>query len=264
MPFRLSEERRISFVAIDYLAAEFYTLEALSLLSASKLDPFRHSHERFAQDLHSYKCFFENRFSRMIFDYIVLASAGEARNARDTASRYLTHLQVGGYRSSIYENVYKYSPKSIAIACNELYSEETLWKEGYGGSKWGGISNAILLHEKLPVTAWIDHCIDLSHNANSCFTKLDYNIFATTSWYRPFLTMKTEAKTPEKLFKAVLAYELHVAFSPRIINLLERATALDVMEGYFLYSFLRIHIFFELTFTTAERNYKPLSTETYQ
>ncbi len=216
---------------INYLVAEFYTLEALVLLCNEKFIPFKHSHERFRQDLFEYKTHYESRLASAMYEYIVYAIAGEARHAEDKATEYLPELPNGGCRSAIIGKIEEYSPLSIAKETSEIFLNAT-WEDGYGGYKWYTIAQAILLYHKLPTTAFIDHVVDLSHNGGSCFNKDDYRIFFVEPNYAYFLSKKTEAKEPCDLFEAVLHYALHVGCSHKLLGLISRAEMLGFLSRY--------------------------------
>lgn len=216
-------------VSVHVVAAEFYVLEALGILSG-KLEPFKRSSEKFKYDLFSYKSEFEEIVSVMMLDYITFASAGESRHGYRKAGIYLDEVPQGGSRDYVAECIKKFTPKSISKATYALFEEDD-WEDGYGGHKWATIADAINYYYTLPKTAFIDHCFDLSHNGGCAFNKYDYHIFCIgNSDFVDFMNDKTSSETPEDLIGAVITHEFHRCLSSRTKNLLLRAENLGILD----------------------------------
>jgi hypothetical protein len=229
MPFK-----QFNPLPIEYPAAEFYILEALKMVADKSFEPFKKSHERFRSDLLWHKDKFEEVLSIMMLDYITLASAGEARWGRVKTGYYVEDLCDPCSRSKIPLIVTKYTPESISIATTKLFRNGG-WGGGYGGKRWAKISEAILLYQKIPRTAFIDYCIDLSHNSGPCFNKGDYNIFTMRdgNTYKTFLDRKSAVKSPLDLIDTVFRFAYHNNITRLLINLLERAITLGFLEDWF-------------------------------
>ena len=227
MPFKYGE-----CVSIAYCAAEFYLLEALNIMLDSNRERCRHSHERLYKDLLEHKEHFETMFAYALRDYLTYAVAGEARNGRDHATGYIGQIPQCSDRSGIVGHIELYTPESIAMATKEAFDDANIvWKGGYGGERWKNIAEAILLYKRLPRTAWIDHCVDLSHNNGSCFNKSEYHIFAITSGFTSFLDDKTCAQTPIDLLRSITIYGLNYGLSPKALELLHRFQVLRLFRG---------------------------------
>ena len=227
MPF---EHKRIQ---IGHVAAEFYTLEALKLMCSNNFEDFKQSHERFKSDLLDYKNRFESLVAIMLRDYITLASAGEARWSRSKCKeKFLGNYPHGGSRDGVVPYVVMCNPKSISKVLVELYGYG--WRDGFGGTKWKRIAKAISFYGVLDNTAFIDHCIDLSHNGGSCFDKHQFKIFQLSGNYTCFLDRKTHAKDPHDLLRAVTEYGYQCGISTNTFNLINRAESLGfISEGWY-------------------------------
>ena len=227
MPFPMQEGRyeiENYTVLIGYIAAEFYMLQALELMSAGKFESFRKSHDKWRDDFLSHKHVFEERFAKALFDYMVMACAGEARHASDKCSYYLDYLPTGGGRYSSAEVAFRYDPISVSKVTQYLFEHD--WAGGYGGRAWAKIARAVRYYKEMPLTAFIDHCVDLSHNNGSVFNKYDLRVFRVCSNYAAFLDDKSEAETPEELVRAVCRHGFCSGLSSRLFNLVDRAEAL--------------------------------------
>ncbi len=213
-------------IRINHCAAEFYILEALELKS-KELDSFKKSHERFKMDLQAHKERFEKVFSIALRDYLVYACFGEARNSRGKCEYFVPYIP-SCCRSSSANEARNYTPESIATVTQRLFNK-CHWANGYGGESWGRIAEAIDLYDQLPTTAFIDHCIDLSHNGGTMFDKVCYSIFEVNGNYADFLTAKSQAVTPEDLIETTVHYGCHRGISSRVQDLLQRAVILELI-----------------------------------
>lgn len=221
---------------IQSLVVQFYTLEAMSCLLMSKelsnFEPFRHSHFRWRRDFDDYKTLFITKFSEALYDYTVLVLAGEMRHAIN----YATHsiLEYEHYSSSSREGVYRecnvYTSESILTAAEKVFNPLYVnWESGYGGKKWHDIAKAGSLKDRLVPVAFIDHCVDLSHNNSVYFDKgAGVFILGSGTEYKCFLDNKRHWTPLELLnisddvnynsYKYMYSYNLKKLFS-RMINL---------------------------------------------
>lgn len=217
---------------IKAFSAEFYTLEALKLFSQD-LDPFKKSNERFIKDLSYYKHRYEVAFSIPMLDYLSLACAGEARNAEEHCSKLLVDLPKGGPRYVAFDVAEHFTWQSICKATQVLFTEGE-WGGGYGGHMWANIAKGALLYEKMPLTSWLDHCIDLSHNGGCAFNKSDFSIFYLDDEdeYKRFLDRKSSIETPSDLLEVVVDLRLSRLVSQYAVDFLQRASVFGMVDQY--------------------------------
>jgi hypothetical protein len=118
-------------------------------------------------------------------------------------------LPIGGYRETVYKGVYRFDPFSVLQAAVACYSEE--WGGGFGGDKWAGIAKAGLLYGKLSDEAFLDHCVDLTHNGSIYFDKHDAQMFTVglSDKYLKFLDHKKVAEPVEILGGLLASYTLY-------------------------------------------------------
>lgn len=204
---------------IQYLAKDFYILQALG--ATARLEPFRHSHQRWRRDYQDYFDVFTERFARTLYDYLCLIVFGEARHASNCAGYYYEDWPVSHIdgRSNAYSYATDYSPASFLPKAAQLFLAGN-WEESYGGRAWARIAEAAMLYGKVPDVVFIDHAIDLSHNSGLCFDKDEAGIFTCyfAESYREFLDMK--ATMPPEVYIPGLRCSHHVArLVRRAINL---------------------------------------------
>lgn len=121
-----------------------------------------------------------DRFAGALFDYIALASFGEARHAIDDAKYYIQYIcfkwnknnekEHVSVREEAYEQALKFDPNSFLPVLVNLYTDKG-WRDGYGGPKWANIAEIGTKYRKMPNTVFVDNAIDLSHNGGSMFNK---------------------------------------------------------------------------------------------
>lgn len=228
---------------------EFYILQAISTIS--KVEPFRHSHERWRNDFERYKKAFTEHLAVAIFDYTTLVVFGEMRNAEGHASKYNMFVPGGVGRSSAYHTARKYTPISILEAGVSLF-REAKWESGYGGDKWAVIAETALKKAQgLPgwcvPEVFIDRCVDLTHNGSIYFDKIDANIFFLEDFfgYKVLLDKKRYC-TPGELI------EYYGWLSKDIVSLANRAKTLGIIDPA-----IRAEIY-DSNYTMTVLNYEPI------
>lgn len=182
---------------IYLLVQEFYAIEALSALvianEENTFEPLRPSHERWKQDFDSFRDNFTKQLAASIFDYTVLAVAGELRHCKERASQY-----IGGYysddttRDGVFENCTVYRPKDILYSGLRMFNpDKVIWHPKYGGVKWQQIAKAGLMKGRVSDCVFVDHCVDLSHNCCPYFDKgAKIFILWNSEQYAQFLDFK--------------------------------------------------------------------------
>ena len=175
---------------------EFYALMGIEAIA--KTEPFRHSHERWNRDFTEYRERYVKQFANAVYDYTVLATAGEMRHAKrqsnycfpDFDSTFGSHGRVHVYRNMQYDPI-----QLLQCAVMIFDSENNTWGTGYGGQPWCNIAKAGLMKGRVPDVVFADHCVDLSHNSAVYFDKAGTGILEleSDSNYKEFLTFKYEA-----------------------------------------------------------------------
>lgn len=105
------------------------------------------------------KIFIESA-ARAFYEYIFLASVGEARHAEERCDIYIPRLQ-GGDRSACYRAARRYSPERSLPALLKLFRDGD-WSRDFGGASWARIVLAGMRYQ--PTLLWLDSVVDLSHN----------------------------------------------------------------------------------------------------
>ena len=196
-------------INILFAARDFYALEALSAIlcdaKANAFDPARHSHVFWFDAFTEFRNAYAAKLATAIFDYTVSVAAGEMRHAKTEASRYIEDFPYtgGDGRFDVYVGLDAFEPYSVLAAASRVFSDDIDWKCGFGGRKWKQIADAGLKRKTLSDVAFIDHCVDLSHN-NSVYFDKGASIFelAYAEEYRNFLDLKRKA-APEELFYGI-------------------------------------------------------------
>ena len=143
---------------------------------------------------------YADRLAGAFFDYIALASFGEARHAPSQAKRYIPQIcykwnrnnkqQSIHVREKSYKHALKFDPYRFLPTLATLFYDG-IWRDSYGGSWWGNIAEAGTMYKKVTSTVFIDHAVDLSHNGGSMFSKSVLFLPYDSSHYRHMLGMKT-------------------------------------------------------------------------
>jgi hypothetical protein len=214
-------------INILFAARDFYALEALSatLCDAKEnaFDPARHSHVFWFDAFTEFRNAYAAKLATAIFDYTVSVAAGEMRHAKTEATRYIEDFPYtgGNGRYDVYGTLDEFEPYSVLAAASRVFSNDVDWEAGFGGAKWKQIADAGLKRKVLSDVAFIDHCVDLSHN-NSVYFDKGAGIFelAYAEEYRKFLDLKRKA-LPEELLWEIGA---------PIASLVRRARILGIMS----------------------------------
>lgn len=191
-------------ILVGLTVRDFYILEGMKIFVSQHMTSFRPSHEKLLDDIIEYQNKFCSSFANAIYDYIIKIVAGELRHGYEYCEEYFTEFdrKFGGSteRDEVYQNINKdFTPHSILEGGTYLFSKS--WEENYGGEKWLMIAKAGKMYKKIPDLAFIDHCVDLSHN-NSVFFDKGAEIFfiGNKKMYNRMLNYKFNARNIIQLF----------------------------------------------------------------
>lgn len=245
-------------IHVDWAVKEFYSLEALTCYANTIPEDrrFLPSVAKWLNDLYTYREKFINQFAKAIFDYTVTVVAGEMCHCYEQADHFLDGEVLPSRntetRNSVYAKCTQWTARSILSAGVALFDPYVVgWEENYGGEKWCNIAKAGLLYYTLPAVAYVDHCIDLSHN-NSVYFDKGAGIFCFAGGsdaYRDYLDLKRCSH-----LSVILLGRGIRSYSKSIADLVYRATRLGILDepdyrtySYRLYMSARVLDNFEIT-----------------
>ncbi len=127
------------------------------------------------------------KLANALFDYLCLASFGEARHADDKAAMMHPELDGGG-RSEAYTLAQSYNPKNYLKTLANIFHEH--WEDGYGGEPWAKITEHALEYYVMSAKQFVDYVVDLSHNGGVAFDKPIVLFMRDTSFYKMMLDVK--------------------------------------------------------------------------
>ena len=138
---------------------------------------------RLEDKIHEFKAIhqkYADRLAGAFFDYIALASFGEARHAPSQAECYIPQICYKWNRDDEQQNIYvreesyrhalQFDPYRFLPALATLFYD-VKWRDAYGGKRWANIAQAGMMYKKVSSTVFVDHAVDLSHNGGSMFSK---------------------------------------------------------------------------------------------
>src|SRR3972149_5951561 len=157
--------------------------------------------EYFERDFREYADTYYADMAKWLHDYFAITALGEARHLSRTIEQDSTaYITVHGIelndelsRSQVDVAASYANPIQFLPVLHEAFSDKWYWTDGYGGSSWQRIVEAIQYYYELPATVFIDHVIDLSHNSGLAFDKdiLVYGLLCEKS-YLEFLSLKSK------------------------------------------------------------------------
>lgn len=140
-------------------------------------------------------------------DYIVLAVAGECRNANRCASRRWVNWPDSIDRSDAFHAAPSYSPRSILEAAVQLFDKQVKWLDGYGGLSWQKIAQSGLLYGTVPPEVFLDTSVGLTHNNGLFLDKGTLFQVASRNVYMEVLTHNAERGILSNYFRPLSVYE---------------------------------------------------------
>lgn len=146
---------------------DFYFAEAI-LIHPPKFG--NKAQEKLRDDAQAYLDMIVENLAPALYDYLFMASMGEARHAYNKTALYIPNIERGGGRSAAYATALTFDPANTLPVLHKLFDQS--WSGGgYGGGLWANICAGAMEYGKLPDKAFIDHVIDLQHNGGHCFDK---------------------------------------------------------------------------------------------
>lgn len=210
-------------VEILHAVREFYALQLM--------DSLRHPnncYEKWLRDFGAYKSQYNKQFANMLYDYTVLAVAGEMRHGGRQSEYYNPNVPIGGSRSSAMEYAKGYTPQSVLEAGKSLFEDGGWHDSSFGGDAWADIACVGLTREDVGDVIFIDSCVYLSHNGSFYFDKTDAGIFCilSVSDYGNFLNQKRHY-SPEQLVA-----DGCLRVSVELLALIKRGVYLGILPQY--------------------------------
>lgn len=158
-------------------AVDFYTILAVQALSElgrtttakddRELHTFRRATAILAGDAAWAVRELSQRWSRGMRDYLLMASAGEARHLP-------SHWQWGHAapqsRHECYLKARKYDPNELGPNLVRVFSDYS-WPGGFGGKLWAHCAEHAVAWTPEAGVAWVDHAVDLKHNGGPVWNK---------------------------------------------------------------------------------------------
>ena len=142
---------------------------------------------------------YTDRLAGAFFDYIALASFGEARHAPSQAKCYILQICYNWNRDDAQQNIHtrtesykkalRFDPYRFLPVLSILFHDGQ-WKDAYGGKRWGDIAKAGMMYKEVSSTVFVDYVVDLSHNGGSMFNKNILFQFYSGDSYIHMLSMK--------------------------------------------------------------------------
>jgi hypothetical protein len=134
---------------------------------------------------------FEERFARLLFDYLAISCIGEARHAGDSKVKVVykntgelkvntelffnsvgqrIRVEFPSARNKSFKLLPVFPAKTWLETCQKIFMLK-FWGSSYGGIKWANIARAALRYYTLPPRLFIDHIADIQHNGGTAFNK---------------------------------------------------------------------------------------------
>lgn len=178
-------------VKVEIIYSIFYVLIGMKAILDRPEFNFYHSVEVLRKDIEDYLNYISGIFSKMLYEYTVIAVFGELRYVSFRTSIATTKINNkliqetsdtsyynsgdrNRYRAYL-EFVDRFSPKSIYQAGIVLF-KNLHWEKEYGGDNWARIADIINKYEHLPAQVFIDYCADIEHNSG-CYLNKSCGLF---------------------------------------------------------------------------------------
>jgi hypothetical protein len=180
---------------------------------------------------------FSNKFARALFDYMALASIGEARNAKWIPAE----MMIDGFfseanrpdRAFVYQALaHTVDPIASAPALSAVFGSN--WREkGYGGNKWKSIVDAYATYpDRISDIAFIDMAVNKRHNGSLAFDKgIIFRMPGGQYSILPFLDFRRECDALE-LLTVTSNTANFFPITPRLFELLECAVRERVIPAF--------------------------------
>ena len=171
---------------------DFYFCEAILVHPPKFGDK---AQEKLRDDTQTFQDRIVENLAPALYDYMFLACMGEARHAYNKTALYIPNIERGGGRSTAYKTALNFDRAKTLPVLHTLYAQG--WNGGsYGGDSWANICEGAMEYGVLPNKAFIDHVIDLEHNAGNCFDKTSVSgkidLAVKSGYMKRFLDWKFE------------------------------------------------------------------------
>ena len=137
-----------------------------------------------------------------IFDYLAVASLGEARHSYYHCYDAKVNLPHDVSRETIYKTAFLYDPKQFLPVLSKLFNNYD-WASAYGGKAWGKAVDIALKYLKGELTPvlFVDSAIWLHHNTGVIFNKPLIFKDGGKNVFKSILDAKRKSKTPLQFIK---------------------------------------------------------------
>jgi len=137
-----------------------------------------------------------------MFDYLAIASLGEARHSHVACYNAYVNLPKGVHRVEVYKEAHLFEPMQFLPVLSELFNRRK-WREQFGGKSWGkGVDMALsYLKGELSPVLFVDSAVWLHHNTGVIFNKPLIFIDGGRLVFRKVLDAKRHARTPLEFVK---------------------------------------------------------------
>jgi len=158
---------------LELAAATFYALEDIKSRKypngASRLQ--KNTIDKLQDEVAYFQGFIAERMAKTMFDYLALASLGEARHAQENSqAQHILEDYAGKGRSEIYHHSIDYDPVEFLQELRILFDDED-WNDGYGGSSWARVCKRALAYFDISPIRFVDSAINICHNNGIVYNK---------------------------------------------------------------------------------------------
>lgn len=143
--------------------AGLYVLEEMNMTAEWEKCP-----EALVSKFKAFRKGYQTRLARNLFDYLAIASMGEARHWNGNKG----YTLIPQIRHVAWAMALTCDPRSFLPILSNIFHKGT-WGGSYGGPKWGAIADGAahyFKHGDKPLM-FSDHVVDLSHNGGPAFNK---------------------------------------------------------------------------------------------
>lgn len=180
----------------------------------------------FRREIRKIHAEYGQRFARNLFDYLTVASIGEARHAKVALG-----LKGGPPKSrkDVYIRAHQHDPRHL-LAVSQWVFGYHLKGGSYGGPKWAKIAQTAMEYLTKPYyrnfpLVYADHCVDLAHNGGLAFNK-GY-IFSMPSKGEAAYMKVLDVKRKGSLLQS----DCVLTLGPKVLHCLKEAEALGIVTG---------------------------------
>lgn len=227
-------------VCVNTILNTFYAHSLMTHIASTKPTQ-RHpcAVEKYQQDLASFGEETFPYYADLIFSYLVVVLAGEARHLnpfvqilkplrllRSSMRLFRGRVPISGARTRAHNlainSLLAGNVETFLCGTVETFNKLN-WGEGYGGTNWGKIAETAFEYaqEKMEVFVFLDRVFALRHNSGRLFDKHpSFNLQTSEAILGQQLTVQHEARDITELIKELT--KLHSEFEPACVRFLQR------------------------------------------